>query len=50
MGTDMDSDPIPVGLESESDFVQCENFCIVQCSHWVWSTNPSLNPSSNPAV
>ena len=22
-----------VGLESESDSVQCENFCIVQCSH-----------------
>ena len=24
-----------LGLESESDSMQCENFCIVQCSHWV---------------
>ena len=39
-----------LGLESESDFMQCENFCIVQCSHWVWSSNPSLNPSPNPAM
>ena len=35
-------------LESESDSVRCENFCIVQCNHWVW--NPSLNPSPNPEV
>ena len=46
----------------ESDSVQCENLCVVQCSHWVqsrnqvWlqsrnpSLNPSLNPSPNPAV
>ena len=32
-----------LGLESESDSVQCENFCIVQCCHWVWSPNPSPN-------
>ena len=32
-----------LGLNSESDSVQCENFCIVQCSHWVSSPNPSLN-------
>ena len=39
-----------LGSESESDSVQCENFCIVQCSHWVWSPNPRLNPSLNLAV
>ena len=25
--------------------VQCKNFCIVQCSHQVWSLNPSPNPA-----
>ena len=33
-------------LELEFESVQCENFCIVQCSHWFWS----LNQSSNPVV
>ena len=28
-----------IRLESESDSMQCENVCIVQCSHWVWSLN-----------
>ena len=32
-----------LGLESESDSVQCETFCIVQCSHWFWSPNPNPN-------
>ena len=27
-----------------------KNVCIVQCSHWVWSPNPSLNPNQNLAV
>ena len=31
-----------LGLESESDTVQCENFCIVQCRHWIWSPNLSV--------
>ena len=35
-----------VGLESKPDSVRCENFCMVQCSHWV----RSLNPNPNPAV
>ena len=40
-----------LGLESESDSMQSNNFCIVQCSHWVWSPNlMSLIPSLNPAV
>ena len=34
-----------LGLEFESDSVQCENY-IVQCSHWVWSPNPSPKSGS----
>ena len=34
-----------LGLESKSDSVQCENFCTAQCSHLVWSLNPSPNPA-----
>ena len=34
-----------LGLDSEADAMQCENFCIVQCSHWVWCPNPSPNPA-----
>ena len=34
-----------LGLESESDPVQFEDFYIVQCSHLVWSLNPSQNPA-----
>ena len=53
-GTDSDSDPIPVVGSFDWNLnltnVQCENLCIVQCSHWVWSPNLNLNPSPNPAV
>ena len=34
-----------LGLESESNSVKCENFCIVKCSHWVCSLNSSRNPA-----
>ena len=37
-----------LGLDSESDSMQCENFSIVQCNHWVLHPNPSLNTSPNP--
>ena len=39
-----------LGLESECDSMQCENFCIVQCSHRVWNPSPSLYPSPCPPI
>ena len=36
-----------LGLESESDSVQCENFCIVQCNQLVCTLNQSQSGSRN---
>ena len=33
------------GLESESEFVQCENYTWYNCSHRETPPNPSPNPS-----
>ena len=45
---DSDSNLIPVlcsvGYESETDAVQYEKFCILQCSHLFCSLNWSRNP------
>ena len=44
---DSDSNPIPVlgSWESESDFVQGEKFCILQCNHLVLSLNWNPDPA-----
>ena len=48
--SDPHSDPISVqdlelGLESESNSIQCEKFYVVKCSHLVCSQNQYLYPA-----
>ena len=35
--------------DPDPDLNQCEKFWIILCSHRVWSPNPSLSPSPDPA-
>ena len=34
----------------DPDANQCENFCIVQCTHQVWNPSLNLSPNRSPAM
>ena len=50
--SDSDSCTIQILRERDPDLDlnQCEKFCIILCSHRIWSPNPSPSPSPDPAM
>ena len=47
---EIDSCTWQLGWKFDTESVQCENFCILQCSHLVCSTNQNWNRNQNMAM